>query len=79
MPAHKKLTDAGRARIEEVARIRDETPTDKELARECGVSTHTVRHEMEDYRRNGARKPVSRGAKRTVEEIADALIREYSL
>ena len=81
MPARRKLTDAGLARIREVAQIRDDTPTDKELAREFKVSTHTVRHEMEDYRirmREGL--PVSQRRSRNLSmESLDAIIAEHRL
>ena len=81
MPARRKLTEAGLARIREIAQIRDDTPTDKELAMELRVSTHTVRHEMEEYRtrmREGL--PVSQRKSRDLSNASlDAIIREHRL
>ena len=77
MPARKKLTDAGRARIEEVAQIRANTPTDKELALECGIAPCTVRHVMDEYRyRKREGLSDSRGTARVTDADLDAIADE---
>lgn len=46
MAYHPKLSQEQRERIRRIANIRNALPTDKELAREMGVTPHAVRRWM---------------------------------
>lgn len=65
-----KLTEAAFARIEEVCLQRDAIPSDKELARELGVSRWTISKRMAAYRK-GQRFTVSRQAPVDLDALAD--------
>lgn len=78
MPAPRKLADADLSRLEEVCRQRDAIPTDKALAREMGVSVHTIYKRMRDFRK-GVKLVRSTCNKLTPVEVAEAVMREYGL
>lgn len=48
MPRPRILTDADRIELRRVALARRQLPSDKELARRCGVSVRAIHHVMRE-------------------------------